>query len=119
METKPCNRCGIPAEVSLCVLLSSVNRSPRLQKSTKSIALCSSCLTAWTSSNDAVTLPELKERVNTALDALTRQRAEAPDCANASAVEYAAKSQASCRRCLIACNSRQFDEIASGQEPGE
>jgi hypothetical protein len=44
METKPCSRCSRPASLSFYLLLSTVGIRPRLQQSSKSLLLCSSCM---------------------------------------------------------------------------
>ena len=44
MQRKLCNECGAPADVSLCQIVSTVNRSPRLQRCTTSTAFCIACL---------------------------------------------------------------------------
>lgn len=44
MVRKSCGQCENEAAVTLCWLLSTVGRSPRLQKCSKSTALCTPCL---------------------------------------------------------------------------
>ena len=44
MQKKSCSECGMPAEVSLCQIVSTVGRAPRLQRCSKSIAFCAACL---------------------------------------------------------------------------
>jgi len=39
-----CIRCGGEADVSVCMVLSTKLRRPRLQKSSKAIQLCSRCI---------------------------------------------------------------------------
>lgn len=42
---KVCNRCGHVAEISVCTLVSTIARRPRLQKCSQAVALCSVCAT--------------------------------------------------------------------------
>jgi len=50
METKPCSRCPHPAGFSFYVLLSTVGARPRIQESSKSVLLCTSCMAQFISS---------------------------------------------------------------------
>jgi hypothetical protein len=47
MVQRRCRNCGIVANYSAVVLLSTLGCAPRRQKTTKSVALCSGCTRAW------------------------------------------------------------------------
>ena len=46
MQKKSCSECGEPAEVSLCQIVSTVGRAPRLQRCGTSTAFCAACFGA-------------------------------------------------------------------------
>jgi len=115
MESKPCSLCSRPATYSLAVLLSTVGRRPRLQKCSKSILLCTACIHDWIALGDIAPLSELHQPLQSAYteiagdtsgDAISLNR---PD----SAVEahQGSASEVSSRPCLIAGNSRHYDEL--------
>lgn len=125
MDSKPCSRCSHPAEFSLAFLLSTIGRSPRLQKCTKTIALCSSCLLALLQSQACSPLADLNEALRRAYTAFVAGSGEESDSfsRNQQGITtedhhvHAAPS-VSCRLCLIACNSRQIDEVTGIKDKG-
>jgi len=58
-----CTRCGGEADISVCLLLSTKLRRPRIQKSSKAIQLCSRCIRGLRKDNP----PELWSTVREAL----------------------------------------------------
>ena len=50
MDTKPCSRCQRSADFSFYILLSTVGARPRIQKSSKSVLFCASCMSRFISS---------------------------------------------------------------------
>jgi hypothetical protein len=46
MQKKVCSECGEPAEVSVCQIVSTVGRAPRLQRCSRAMAFCTACFTA-------------------------------------------------------------------------
>ena len=46
MQKKSCSECGMPAEVSLCQIVSTVGRAPRQQRCSVSTAFCAACFGA-------------------------------------------------------------------------
>ena len=39
-----CTKCGRESDMSVCVILSTKGRKPRIQKSSKAISLCAACI---------------------------------------------------------------------------
>jgi hypothetical protein len=70
MQRKTCSVCGTPANISLCILASTVGQSPRLQGSAKAILFCKSCLEASTTGQGPEGLFGVRQRVNEAFHAL-------------------------------------------------
>ena len=73
---KTCTFCHSPAILSLCVIASTLGRKPRLQENTESVAVCRACLKIGRVWEGVAGSTGLKERVNTAADALTRRSDE-------------------------------------------
>lgn len=71
METKPCSRCSRPASFSLAFLLSTIGRTPRLQKCTRTAAFCSSCLSNVLEILACSPIPDLKEALQRAYTAFS------------------------------------------------
>jgi hypothetical protein len=46
MQKKLCSECGEPAEVSLCQIVSTVGRTPRQQRCSRTVAFCVACFEA-------------------------------------------------------------------------
>jgi len=127
MRPKPCSHCGDPADFSFVILASTLQLRPRQQQSSASVPFCRFCIEAAISSCTSEPLRShhspLTDALTAALHALTQSSSQQfnskPDNGgnNAEFQTIArptsdAKSEASCRPCLIACNSRQFDEVA-------
>lgn len=73
---KPCTFCNSPAAVSVCVIVSTLGRTPRLQRNTESVPACKACLSLARAWDGDAGSTGIKERVNNAADALTRQSTE-------------------------------------------
>jgi hypothetical protein len=123
METKPCSRCSRPASFSLAFLLSTIGRTPRLQKCTKTITLCNSCLSALTGTLACSPIPDLNNALQQAYTAFTGQPSERSESQNCQATAQkgeghhpAEAAAVSCRPCLIACNSRKFTSAQNSQQ---
>ena len=46
MQKKSCSECGMPADVSLCQIVSTVGRAPRHQRCSTATAFCTACFGA-------------------------------------------------------------------------
>lgn len=67
---KSCGQCGNEAAAAVCWLVSTVGRSPRVQKCSKGTALCASCLERlWVAEYSAVA-PTLRQRLSEAYTAV-------------------------------------------------
>jgi hypothetical protein len=73
---KACCFCDNPATVSVCTIVSSLGKKPRLQENTEAVPLCRACLNLSETWDGLAGRPGLKQRVNTAADALTKQSIE-------------------------------------------
>jgi hypothetical protein len=73
---KSCTYCESPAALSLCAIASTLGRKPRLQENTESVPVCQACLNDGRAWDGVAGLPGLRERVNTAVNALTKQSDE-------------------------------------------
>lgn len=124
MQTRSCSQCGRPADFSLQFLLSTVRRTPRKQKCTKSVLFCKSCIQVVSERITSVAPSDLIQPLISAYTNIARHSNEQSDSTSAhnsdekSATVGAGPSlpdapEASCRPCLIACNSRQIDEVAA------
>ena len=111
MDRKSCSRCSRPADFSLAFLVSTIGVRPRGHKCTQTVPLCKSCL------HDAVPFTPLQDLEQPLRDAYTALGGDSPascasvgPCLSAAEVHQGSEAALSCRLCLIACNSRQFDE---------
>jgi hypothetical protein len=123
MPSKPCVNCSRPAEFSLAILLSTLQVRPRRQKCSKTILLYSACLHVAITSPDPQPFIDPHQTVITAYTAIAGDPTVCPDpdhpCCDPTEDHHGDKQGVSCRPCLIACNSRQNDELAeSTSEPG-
>jgi hypothetical protein len=73
---KPCTFCDSPATNSVCSIVSTLGRKPRLQENTESVPVCKACLKIGRAWDGVAGSPGVKERVNTAVDALTKRSDE-------------------------------------------
>jgi hypothetical protein len=73
---KACCFCGSPATLSVCTIVSSLGMKPRLQENTEAVPLCRACLDVPQTWDGLAGQPGLKQRVNTAADALTKHAIE-------------------------------------------
>jgi hypothetical protein len=124
MEAKPCSACGRPADFSLGFLLSKYRTKPRQQKCTTSISYCSGCiqalLAALGSSGPADLIEPLREAY-TAFSGHSYDNSKPKSSPDSAAHNSELRSgpttrpapEASCRPCLIACNSRKFTRSTS------
>ena len=46
-DSSKCRECGVAAQFTLCMLVSTLGVSPRRQKCTKSVPICSACIQAF------------------------------------------------------------------------
>lgn len=70
---KTCAFCESAATLSICVIISTLGSKPRGQENTKSLPCCKACLTRSEVWNGLTASTGLKQRVNTAADALTKR----------------------------------------------
>src|SRR3954468_22459564 len=127
MLWKPCSHCGSPADFSFVILASTLQVRPRQQQSSASVPFCRFCIEAAISSRNIDLLgshhSQLTDALTTVLRALTQSSSQLfnsqqdnggnnAECQTITRPTSDAPSEASCRPCLIACNSRQFDEVA-------
>jgi hypothetical protein len=121
MSTKPCSLCGRAADISVLVLISTLRIAPRHQHSAPSIPLCNACLSVSATSARPEVQARLTNALTTACSALTRHSDEQSNSPKGffgnctpqpipAGPTTAAEVAAGCRPCLIACNSRQYDE---------
>jgi hypothetical protein len=90
MQTKSCSECGMPAEVSLCQIVSTVGRAPRWQRCSTSTAFCAACFEARVKLLRGVGLRGIHEPLSEAFTALanacelklTHGKRSAPTTAN-------------------------------------
>lgn len=90
MQTKSCNECGMPAEVSLCQIVSTVGRAPRQQRCSTATAFCTACFEARIKPLRGVELRGVHQPLSEAFTALaracglklTRAKQSAPTTAN-------------------------------------
>jgi hypothetical protein len=122
MSSKPCSLCGQPADISVLLLASTLRISPRQQESSPSVRFCSACLGLRHEQMSFGVHARLADALTRTCEALTRhsnEHAHSPNRASGSAMPQPICPEptngdgraASCRPCLIACNSRQSDEV--------
>jgi hypothetical protein len=87
MVHRACVRCKAQATFSLSFLLSTLGRTPRLQKCTTSAAFCLGCLQAICASLARAGLPSLTEPLSEAYTAFACNLAERSDPRSASSPE--------------------------------
>jgi len=123
METRACSRCSRPADFSLALLLSTIRVRPRVQKCSRTIALCHSCLKDIVASLASSPLSDLRQPLISAYTAIADRSTAVlnpekrdPDTAGVQDGEAAASS----RPCLTAGNSRHHDDVGPfvGKNPG-
>lgn len=121
MKPRSCSLCGLPADVSVVLLVSTLRVSPRRQQSTTAIPLCNACLTAAAISDSSEVGRVVAQALTQACSVLTSQSNEQPNPPNPPSLSVAGESvgpestsavahAASCRPCVTPCNSRQSDE---------
>ena len=130
MRPKPCSLCGQLADVSFVVLASTLRVHPRRQQTSPSIPFCHWCvesfLRASLPSVDRNIVSPLTGALTTTYNALTNGISSQPiqesDTKGSHADQQAVTgttsadgTEASCRPCLIACNSRHYDEVATSK----
>jgi hypothetical protein len=71
MNPKSCSKCMGPAAFSLCLVLSTVNNSPRKQKCSPAVLFCDKCIRGLRQALCIINPDALREAVNTAYTALT------------------------------------------------
>jgi hypothetical protein len=115
MDRKSCSRCHRPADFSLAFLVSTIGVRPRGQKCTQTVPLCKSCLSSAFPFLAPTPLQGLEQPLR---DAYTALRADSPALStgvgpstSAAEVHQGGDAAQSCRLCLIACNSRHYDEV--------
>jgi hypothetical protein len=74
--TEECAKCGMPASISVCVLLSSIGSSPREQSCTRAVRFCKPCLQRLVRQERAAALRPLRQPLSDALTALTTRLAK-------------------------------------------
>ena len=124
MDAKPCSRCVVPL-ITLSGLLSKYRTKPRQQKCTTSISFCNACIHALIGAIGSIAPVDLIEPLREAYTAFSgysydhSQSKSNPDSAaldpefrSKPTTETAPKRVAG--SCLIACNSREFDEVTEG-----
>ena len=113
MDRKSCSLCSRPADFSLAFLVSTIGVRPRGQKCTQTVPLCISCIQAAAHLLASTPLQGIQEPLRVAYTALEgafpASSAGAGPCPPADGDHQGGNAAASCRLCLIACNSRQFD----------
>lgn len=118
MDRKSCSRCTRPADYSVAFLVSTIGVRPRGQKCTQTVPLCKSCIREAAPVLASTPLQDLQEPLREAYTALSRDSraslADAGPCPSAAEAHQDGEAALGCRPCLIACNSRQFDEQESG-----
>ena len=72
MPKKNCSRCEQAAEFSLCFVVSSLGRSPRVQKCTESLNLCTACIQNFCGGLQLISPPRLAESLRAAYTTFTR-----------------------------------------------
>jgi len=65
-----CIRCGNASTISVCMVLSTKGRKPRLQKSSKALQFCSACLDESNPGKDRKVWPAVREALHGAYTAL-------------------------------------------------
>jgi len=70
MQTKSCSECGMPAEVLLCQIVSTVGRAPRRQRCSTSTAFCAACFGARIDLLRGVGLHGIQQSLSKAFTAL-------------------------------------------------
>jgi hypothetical protein len=126
MRPKPCSLCGNPAEYSLQFLLSTLGRTPRLQKTTSAVLLCSACMQGCFASMEPVRPSTLIEPLKTTYTKFASHSDEPSNSASlpndnvepAEGTTSAAGNPASCGPHLIACNSRKFTQTTGDTDHG-
>jgi hypothetical protein len=71
MSRKLCNRCENPAEFSICFVVSTVGRSPRNQKCTETLSLCTACIQNVCGGLRLIAPPRLAESLQAAYTTFT------------------------------------------------
>src|SRR4051812_12270515 len=130
MRPKPCSLCGNPADFSFVILASTLQVRPRQQQSSAAVPFCRSCIEAALSSRSIEPLGShpspITDALTAALHALTESSSEQFNLTKHTGGTDAkpqtptqptsgAATEASCRPCLIACNSRHYDEAATSK----
>jgi hypothetical protein len=126
MQPKPCSLCGSPADVSFVILASTLRIRPRRQNTSASVPFCQSCINGVLSNSHFEMVGShpspFTDALTNCFGALTKQSSQQINPVETIGVTNA-KSQtssqptsqedtdASCRPCLIACNSRHYDEV--------
>jgi hypothetical protein len=118
---KPCSVCGAPADFSVVLLVSTLRVRPRQQNSPSSISLCSRCLGVRGPGIAPEVAAGLASALTIGCNALTKDsngQSHSPESPVAMPGESdlaltanTGSATASCRSCLIACNSRHYDEV--------
>ena len=72
MQKKRCSVCGGVAEVSLCQIVSTVGRAPRLQRCTTATPFCAACLQHCVTFLHAAGLPGIEKPLGAAFTALAK-----------------------------------------------
>ena len=120
MDRKSCSRCPRPADFSLAFLVSTIGVRPRGQKCTQTVPFCKSCLSTATPFLASTPLQGLQEPLRSAYTALNGDSPVSSPrycrcAASADGVHQGGEAAASCRLCLIACNSRHGDEVGGAE----
>ena len=120
MDHKSSSRFPRPADFSLAFLVSTIGVRPRGQKCTQTIPPCKSCLRSANPLQASTPLQE-SQTPHTDTNALPGGTVSASSgsgghCQLADEVHQGGEAALSCRLCLIACNSRQIDELESGHD---
>jgi hypothetical protein len=115
MQKKSCSECGEPADVSLCQIVSTVGRAPRGQLCSKSTAFCAVCFQVrieLLGGGRAPEHPAAPLRGVYGVGGCLRNDIAPHTSIRPSFVKRRRSLVVlSCRLCLTACNSRQFDEV--------
>jgi hypothetical protein len=76
---KLCSECGKAADVSLCQILSTVGRGPRLQRCSASVPFCIACLQHHLNLLDSVGCLSVQRPLSGTFTALTHASAVTPN----------------------------------------
>jgi hypothetical protein len=76
---KSCSRCGLAAEFSLCLHLSTVGRTPRQQKCMPGVLLCIPCIQAVAESLEVVVPSGLSHSLSGTYTAMATHSAQQPN----------------------------------------